>query len=282
VQRFLARLRVDTLLDAFLPQPHPRTRLTPARALRVLVRNLVLARVPLYALSEWAAPRVPALLGLEPGQVRWLEDDRVGRALDRLFDADRAALLTELVVHMVREFDVVLDELHNDSTTITLHGDYAKASGQRIRGKTTARVTHGHNKDHRPDLKQLLWILTVSADGAVPVHFKVTDGSTEDSTTHHDTWEVLRRLVGSPRFLYVADSKLCTWENLRHIHREEGWFLTVLPRSRKEDGLFKDWIQEHTPDWEEITRRPHPRRRNGPPDIVAAPARPSIAPITIT
>ena len=236
----------------------------------MLVRNLVLARVPLYALSEWAAPRVPALLGLEPGQTRWLEDDRVGRALDRLFDADRAALLTELVVHMVREFHVALDELHNDSTTITLHGDYAGAAGQRIRGKPTARVTHGHNKDHRPDLKQLLWILTVSADGAVPVHFKVADGSTEDSTTHHDTWELLRRLVGSPRFLYVADSKLCTWENLRHIHREGGWFLTVLPRSRKEDRRFKDWIQEHAPGWEEVARRPHPRRRHGPPDVVRA------------
>jgi transposase len=270
VQRILARLDLDALLAAYLPRPHPRTHLEPRRALGVLVRNLVLARVPLYAMSEWVAPRLPALLGLERGQARWLEDDRVGRALDRLFDADRAALLTALVVHMVREFDVSLDELHNDSTTITLHGDYAEAVGQRIRGKPTSRVTHGHNKDHRPDLKQLLWILTVSADGAVPVHFKVTDGSAEDSTTHPDTWEALRRLVGSPRFLYVADSKLCTWDNLRHIHREQGWFLTVLPRSRKEDRQFKDWLQDHTPDWEEIARRPHPRRRDGPPDLVRA------------
>ena len=270
MQRLLARLDFDALLDAHLPRPHPRARLEPRRALGVLIRNLVLARVPLYAMSEWAAPRVPTLLGLARGQTRWLEDDRVGRALDRLFDADRAALLTALVVHMVREFDITLDELHNDSTTITLHGDYTSARGQRVRGKPTARVSYGHNKDHRPDLKQLLWILTVSADGAVPVHFKVTDGSAEDSTTHPDTWETLRRLVGSPRFLYVADSKLCTWDNLRHIHREKGWFLTVLPRSRKEDGQFKDWIQEHTPDWEEIARRPHPRRRDGPPDIVRA------------
>ena len=244
--------------------------MTPRQALGVLVRNLALARVPLYALGEWAEPRVPALLGLATAPGRALEDDRVGRSLDRLFDADRAALLTELVVHMVREFDVALDELHNDSTTITLHGQYAAASGRLVRGKPTLRITYGHNKDHRPDLKQLLWILTISADGAVPVHFKVADGSTEDSTTHRETWETLRRWVGSPRFLYVADSKLCTFENLRHIHREGGWFLTVLPRTRKEDRLFKDWIQDHTPPWEPIACRPWGRRAHAPPDVVRA------------
>jgi len=232
------------------------------------VRNLALARVPLYALGEWAAPRVPALLGLAGPIGRGLEDDRVGRSLDRLFDADRPALLTELVLHMVRAFGVSLDELHNDSTTITLHGQYAAATGRLVRGKPSLRIAHGHNKDHRPDLKQLLWILTISADGAVPVHFKVADGPTEDSTTHRETWETLRRWVGSPRFLYVADSKLCTFENLRHIHREGGWFLTVLPRSRKEDRLFKDWIQEHTPGWEPVAERPSLRRAEAAPDVV--------------
>ena len=33
-----------------------------------------------------------------------------------------------------------------------------------------ARITRGYNKDHRPDLKQLLYNRTVTADGAVPVH----------------------------------------------------------------------------------------------------------------
>jgi transposase len=249
VHHVLERLRIEPLLDRFLPRPHPRARLSPRQALGILVRNLALARVPLYALGEWAAPRVPSLLGLEAPIGRRLEDDRVGRSLDQLFDADCAGLLTELVVHMVETFDVSLDELHNDSTTLTLHGQYAQATGQLVRGKPSLRIAHGHNKDHRPDLKQLVWILTISADGAVPIHFKVADGPTEDSTTHRTTWETLCRFVGSPRFLYVADSKLCTFENLRHIHAQGGWFLTVLPRTRKEDRLFKDWIQTHAPVW---------------------------------
>jgi transposase len=112
--------------------------------------------------------------------------------------------------------------------------------------------------------------LTVSADGAVPVYFKVVDGNTEDSTTHIETWERLRLLVGSTRFLYVADSKLCTRENMKHINSNGGKFITVMPRSRKEDKLFKDWLQANAPAWQEVARKPHPRLKHGLPDVFRA------------
>src|SRR6266545_1396275 len=92
--------------------------------------------------------------------------DRIGRALQKLFEADRASLLTELIVGVVGEFGVDTSELHNDSTSVSMHGAYRSADGTPRGGKPTAAVTFGHSKDHRPDLKQLVWILTVSADGA--------------------------------------------------------------------------------------------------------------------
>jgi transposase len=270
VNHFLERLRLSSLLTEHLPGRDPRAKVQPVEAIGVLVRNLVLSRVPLYSQAEWAHRTEPSLLGLTPEQLSFINDDRLGRALDRLFDADRSVMLTEFVVHMVREFEVEMEQFHNDSTTITLHGEYKNATGRPMRGKPTLVITFGHNKDHRPDLKQLLWILTVSADGAVPVHFKVGDGNTEDSTTHVETWNLLRKLVGHPRFLYVADCKLCTRENLRYIHSEKGWFITVVPKSRKEDRLFRDWLQTNTPAWEEIARKPHPRLVEGPPEIIKA------------
>jgi transposase len=270
VDHVLRRLRFSSFLDQHLPSADGRFKLSPTRALDVLVRNLVVARAPLYSLKEWARDRTPRLLGLEPHHVALLNDDRVGRSLDRLFDADRNVLMTSLVAHMVKEFGVSLEELHNDSTSLSVSGEYRKATGEPMRGKPTLRITFGFSKDERPDLKQLVWILTVSADGAVPVHFKVADGNTEDSTTHVETWEALRRLVGSSRFLYVADCKLCTRENLKHIHDNHGRFVTVMPRSRKEDGLFKDWLQQHQPAWSPVAERPHPRLVDGPPEVVRA------------
>lgn len=267
VNHFLDRLGLDELLGRYAPHTDRRCLLPPATGLGLLVRNVLLGRAPLYALQEWASPFEPAELRLAPGQVRLLNDDRVGRTLDHLFDADRASLLTEVVVRAVRVFDVDLDQLHNDSTTVTFSGQYATAQGGPRRGRPTLRITHGHNKDHRPDLKQILWILTVSADGAVPVHFRVADGNTTDDQTHIQTWTLLRRLVGRSDFLYVADCKLCTRLTLTHIATQGGRFLTVLPRSRREDAWFRNWVQTHQPEWVEVRRRRNPRRHDGPPDV---------------
>src|SRR5712692_4401651 len=99
----LARLQIDTLLAQAVPAPTPRAAVTPAQALGVLLRNLVLnARRPLYTQAEWAGRVEPALLGLTPAQATVLNDDRIGRALEQLFQADRAALLTDIVLRTVR------------------------------------------------------------------------------------------------------------------------------------------------------------------------------------
>ena len=268
VNPFLVRLQIETLLDKRLPPPDPRSKVSPASVLMLLLRSLILSKAPLYSISEWAASMLPAALDLTAEQVTALNDDRIGRALDELFASDRTALLTDFVLHMVREFEVQLDELHNDSTSLTFQGDYKHADGHEVDGIPTHRITFGHNKDGRPDLKQLLWILTVSSDGAVPVHFKVDHGNVGDPTTHIESWNLLRQLVGSPEFLYVADCKLCTSDNLRYIDERHGRFITVLPSNRKEDGWFREWVASHDAQWQRITCIAHPGQKE--PDIIQA------------
>jgi len=129
-----------------------------------------------------------------------------GTALDRLFDAERGALLTEVVVGAVQQFDLSLDELHNDSTTVRFCGQYRQARGRRLRGKRALFITYGYSKDHRSDLKQLLFILTTSEDGGVPVQFRCEHGNASDSRTHEQTWEALCRAARRVDFLYVAAS----------------------------------------------------------------------------
>jgi hypothetical protein len=142
VNDFLARLNLADLFAAYLPPPDPRTNVDPVATLGAFLRCLIIARTPLYSVIEWARPFHPLLLDCRPEQ---LNDDRIGRSLDRLFDADRCALLTEFVLRMIKEFAVPLEELHNDSTSITLTGSYRKADGAALRGTPTLRVLCGHN-----------------------------------------------------------------------------------------------------------------------------------------
>jgi len=145
-------------------------------------------------------------------------------------------------------------------------GAYRSATGETRGGQPTPVITHGFNKDHRPDLKQLLYILTISADGAVPIAYRSADGNTVDDVTHIETWDSLVSLVGSPDFTYVADSKLCSAEAMGHIARLGGRFVTIIPHGRKEDTWFRGFAQTHVPAWEEAYRRKGARQ--GDPDEV--------------
>ncbi len=266
IDRFLARMGVKDALGRYLAPADRRVALPAAVAIGLLVRNLCVAREPLYGLKEWAGRFDPRLLGLAAEELELLNDDRVGRALDQLFDADRASLLTELVVGVISEFDVDCSQLHNDSTSIALHGAYEGADGRARAGKPTPKAAPGHSKDHRPDLKQLMLTLTVSADGAVPLAHRVLDGNTSDDQTHIETWDGLVSLTGRTDFLYVADSKLATREQMAHIHARGGRFVSVLPRSRSEDPQIREWAQTHPFEFTEALRRPG-KRKDSPDDV---------------
>lgn len=266
INHFLDRIGLEGLLDKYVATADRRCTVSHAGALGVLLRSILVEREPIYRQGETVHGFGAGQFGLDAEQMHRLTDDRLGRALDRLFEADRAALLTEVVVAVGARFGVRFEQLHNDSTSIAFCGQYAGASGRRLRGVRAPALAYGYSKDHRPDLKQLLFILTVDAEGGVPVQFRCMDGNTSDSRTHIETWNTLRAVAGRADFLYVADSKLCSQENMAHIHAAGGRFVTVMPRSRQEDGEFRQWIQTHTPAWELVWDRPNPRHSDGPRD----------------
>lgn len=103
-------------------------------------------------------------------------------------------------------------------------------------------------------LRSVIYILTVTEDGGVPVYFTSASGNTTDDTTHRQTWDLLHELTGRSDFLYVADCKLASSENMNYIARKQGRFITVLPRTRKEDQQFRQRLLK-TPDavdWKEL------------------------------
>jgi len=251
LNHFLEKLKVRTLLEKYIPS-NTTQKLNHSDTILILVKNVLIERNPFYQFSEWVIQYDSNLIGIGNTSPSILNDDRIGRSLDSLFQADRASMLTELVLTAKSEFKIRFSDFHNDTTSVTVSGDYNKNGNSE--DKATIILCNGHNKEHRPDLKQLVYSLTISNDGAVPIHYKIFDGNKTDDKTHIEVWKSLKELAGSPDFIYVADSKLCTREQLDFIARSEGKFITVLPKTRKEIKIFNELSKINTVGWTELVR----------------------------
>ena len=89
IDRMVRRMRLPEILHECLPPDDPRVELPTYRGLSVLVCNLLVSREPIYGVGQWAARYAPDLLDLWYREVQLLNDDRIGRCLDRLSGAQQ-------------------------------------------------------------------------------------------------------------------------------------------------------------------------------------------------
>jgi transposase len=236
-----------------------------AEVLGTLVHNVLISRGAMYRVREWAQKIEPEALDLTVPQVGHLNDDRIVRSLQALASERGRSVFFRLALRAIKHFRLQIPRVHFDTTTVTLFGQYATSHAE-------PRITRGINKDHRADLKQLVFGLNVTSDGAVPLLHHVFSGNRTDDSVHVRNFDSLRALVGTEEFVYVADSKLCTQENLRHVASAGGQFVTVMPRTWGEDKRFRQQLRNGDPPvrWRKIHQIPNSRRRSDPPDIFSS------------
>jgi len=231
IKYYMEALGLSGLFDKYVPNTKG-MEIAPAQVLCMMVMNIMVSAKPLYRMEDWLHDYLDGLTQsrLEAGKYN---DDRLGRNLDLLFDADRASFMAQLSANAVGVHQLQTEEIHNDSTSVTFIGAYDREEPKAV------KIRHGYNKDHRPDCKQIVFGLNITGDGHVPLSYQLYDGNRADVTTHVPNWEQLREMLGKEDFIYVADSKLCSYENLCTIAENGGRFITVVPRNFRE---VKDFL----------------------------------------
>jgi hypothetical protein len=139
INHFIQRLGLEDLIDRYV-RSDSRCAVPHSRSLGVLLRSIIVEREPIYRQQETFQVFASGMFGVAAEEMEHLGDDRLGRALDRLFDADRAAALTEVVVAVGQRFNLRFDEFHNDSTSVSFCGNYRDAIGRKIRGRTAPAI----------------------------------------------------------------------------------------------------------------------------------------------
>lgn len=254
IEHFIETLRIREIIGSYLPTDR-RMKLDDGKALALLIHNILTSPNPLYEMEDWLKPLDAEKVGLRPGETKWIQDDRIGRALAKFYNSRHKDVFFRLAMRAIKVFDLDCGRIHHDTTSVTFVGKYGGWNA-------SEQLAFGKNKDHRPDLKQLVLGLNVTADGAVPISHRIYDGNQTDDRLHPTNHQSLQKLLGRADFIYVADCKLATKENLKKLSAWHGRFVSVMPRSWKEDESFRRRVRQGKIQWKHLLSR----RNNRHPD----------------
>lgn len=246
VKHYIDSLGLYALFQKHISKP-PNSPIEPAQVLCMMVTNIICASKPLYKVEEWLSDYTDGLTE-EAINASQYNDDQLGRNADRLFNTDRHSMMSELSANAIKVYNLETNAIHNDSTSVTFCGAY---EGYDQSNCNAVHLTQGFNKDHRPDCKQIVFGLNITEDGHVPLSFQLFDGNTTDDVTHIPNWNGLRSLLSKEDFIYIADCKLCSMENLAHIAYLHGLFITIMPKNRKEVTDFYQQLEKKDVEWQD-------------------------------
>ena len=252
IHTYMEKLGLTDIIGSHIKQDL-RGKLSNEKTIGLVVHNILTTPMPLYEFQDWLKPLDEDVLGFSEADVALINDDRVGKALDGFYLGKHKDVFFHLALKAIKIFKLDCSQIHQDTTSITFSGKYGGWSATEI-------LTHGHNKDHRPDLKQLVLGISVTADGAVPLLHKVSNGNQADERLHLDNHQRFRKLLSRADFIYVADCKLATNENLKKITAFGGRFVSVMPRTWKEDRLFRAEIKLGKVQWQHLLSRKNNRK----------------------
>lgn len=197
---------------------HPLQVVSPGQAVKAMILNgLGFVSAPLYLFEQFFVGKATTHLIGEGIQPEHLNDDRMGRVLDELFEAGLTEVFVEIALSAAKQFGVATDSVHLDSSSFHVDGVY-RIEGESDNAHNSAiRITHGYSRDHRPDLKQFAVDLMCSGDGDIPLYLRVADGNEADKAVFAQLMQQFRAQLSFDA-LFVADSALYCQENL-HFSR---------------------------------------------------------------
>jgi transposase len=182
-------------------------------AVALILNGLGFTNRRLYLTPQFFESKpVEQLLGKEI-LAEQLDDHTLGKMLDEISDYGASRLFGEIGFEIALENDLLGHLAHLDSTSMSVEGKYECSDEAEV-----IKLTHGHSKDHRPDLKQVVMSLVVSGESSVPIWMEPQNGNSSDKTAFHETIKKVRefqkQLKDCPDFKWVADSALYTKDKL--------------------------------------------------------------------
>lgn len=184
----------------------------------------------------------------------WINDDKIDRVIDDLFEFDLNQIFVEIVLSVIKKFAIKTKYYHWEATSFHLEGEYHKnkEEEEEIIKKRPIIITKGSSLYHRPDLKQCVLDLITSSDGDLPLFMKAGDGNESDKAVFGRILGELTKPLDLESIL-VCDIALYSQENLQLIQNLK--WITRVPMTIKKAQLLVQTVEIEEIDEKERKRR---------------------------
>jgi len=125
VKEYASRMGLVKIVDEALSCG---MRVSPGTILLGLVMNVLSGRSPLYRVEEFFRTRDAALLLGEDIAAEMLNDDAIGRVLDRIYEHGTWKIFSEVCVQAFHSFGVDCSVVHHDTTSVSVWGEYESSA----------------------------------------------------------------------------------------------------------------------------------------------------------
>jgi len=255
VRCLITQLGIDDVFDDLLPKD-PRSRISDGQCVAAMILNILSGRCALYSMPQFFEQADTAVILGSDCPPDALNDARLAAALDHIFDVGTDTVMSAVAGRYLRGESVRSYSAFLDTTSLTVHGAYDVIPAE---GAPTLR--RGFSKDHRPDLKQLVFGLSLHGAAGIPLTCTSLDGNTADKTANAWTIDSLAALLPEEdEVTLVGDSKLVDAELFGKMLHEGFHFVSLVPLTFAVRSELVEQLRVEGTEMPELARSPGPRK----------------------
>ncbi|MBU4444566.1 IS1634 family transposase, partial [bacterium] len=232
----MRHLEIAKTIDEIVP-PHPLNHVTTGECVEAMVLSILTGEHALYNVSDVLSQYDTTIIFQKEVKPGWFHDNRLGNSLDDLKKAGLDSAYSGIISKAIVKHSLSLSQIHFDTTSLSFYGEYK-------RDEENPLVTYGYSKKHRPDLKQVLFGMTVTQDGNIPITGRITAGNTSDSTENRFNITSLRNIIPDlSKTILAADSKFFSGPTIELAYQNQNplSFVTLVPKTI---GLREELVKQ--------------------------------------
>lgn len=161
-----------------------------------------------------------------------INDDVLGRCLDKLYDVGVSKLYQQLSEKVISHLKLPCNSLHLDSTSFHLDGEYTSEDTD----TKAISLVKGYSRDHRPELNQVVLNLITENQAGIPLYMQAASGNTNDMKGFN---QIVKSHISSLKAAqncqyFVGDAALFSSDTITELNEQGQLFITRVPQTLKE------------------------------------------------